>query len=88
MGNGRLGNRAGVREGSPQLDERERIAKRANDGRKVAKARGVKMGRSPALTPHQQARALERLAAGETQTEIALEMGVSKSTISRLRGKG
>jgi DNA invertase Pin-like site-specific DNA recombinase len=36
-------------------DERERIVKRAQDGRKAAKARGVQFGRKPRLTQHQQA---------------------------------
>lgn len=31
-------------------DERERITRRANEGRAVAKARGVKFGPSPKLT--------------------------------------
>jgi DNA invertase Pin-like site-specific DNA recombinase len=32
-------------------DERERIVKRAQDGRKAARARGVQFGRKPKLTP-------------------------------------
>jgi len=35
-------------------DERERIVTRANDGRRVARAKGVKFGREPKLTAHQQ----------------------------------
>jgi hypothetical protein len=34
-------------------DERERITKRAAEGRKAAVARGVHMGRKPKLTEHQ-----------------------------------
>lgn len=69
-------------------DERERIVKRAADGREAAKARNVKFGRPSALSEHQQARALERLAEGGPENScfrIAQDMGVSKSTISRLR---
>src|SRR6478752_8287845 len=47
-------------------DERQRIVERANVGRKAAKARGVKFGRKPKLTVHQQAGALRRLDKGET----------------------
>ena len=36
--------------------ERELIRARTGEGRARAKARGVKMGRKPKLTPHQQAR--------------------------------
>jgi DNA invertase Pin-like site-specific DNA recombinase len=46
-------------------DETERIAKRANEGRAAAKAMGGRFGRKPKLDDHQQAEALERLAAGE-----------------------
>lgn len=66
-------------------DERERIIRRAATGRAIAKAKGVRLGRRPKLTEHQQMRALERLTAGESCRTIALDMGVSKSTISRLR---
>ena len=70
-------------------DERERIVKRANEGRAVAKRAGRKMGRPSALSEHQIGRARERLAAGEICRAIALDKGVSKSTISRLqRGQG
>ena len=66
-------------------DERLRILNRANDGRERAKERGVKFGRKPKLSEHQRTRALERLAAGEAGADIAADMGVHKSTISRLK---
>lgn len=66
-------------------DERERIVSRAADGRKVARDKGVKFGPKPKLTDHQKAKALERLAAGDGCREIARDMGVSASTISRLQ---
>lgn len=66
-------------------DEHERILRRATEGRKIARAKGVKFGPKPKLTEHQQAKALERLAAGDSCREIGRDMGVSHSTISRLR---
>jgi hypothetical protein len=39
--------------------------------------RGVIMGRKPKLTPHQQAQAAKRLAAGETTRAIARDYNVS-----------
>jgi DNA invertase Pin-like site-specific DNA recombinase len=47
--------------------ERRRIAERTARGCADAKAKGVKYGRKPSLTSHQQQEARERLAAGETQ---------------------
>lgn len=66
-------------------DERERIIKRAEDGRVVARTKGVKFGPKPKLTEHQITKALERRADGDSCREIAKDMGVSHSTISRLR---
>jgi len=51
--------------------ERHLILSRTNEGRVRAKARGVKFGRRPKLTKHQQAEALSRVAKGETLTAIA-----------------
>jgi DNA invertase Pin-like site-specific DNA recombinase len=64
--------------------ERSLILARTADGRSRAKARGVRFGRKPTLTPHQQAEALARRAAGEACVEIARSYAVSHSTISRL----
>jgi DNA invertase Pin-like site-specific DNA recombinase len=64
--------------------ERELIRARTGDGRTRAKGRGVKFGRPTALTPHQRAEALRRLANGEAQAELARSYGVSQATISRL----
>src|SRR5262249_14534431 len=47
--------------------ERELIRARTSEGRKRAKDRGVKFGRPTALTAHQRAEALQRLANGEAQ---------------------
>jgi DNA invertase Pin-like site-specific DNA recombinase len=58
----------------------ERIAR----GRDDAKAKGVKFGRKPKLTPHQ---ARERIGQGETQRSVARTYNVSQATISRLPSK-
>jgi DNA invertase Pin-like site-specific DNA recombinase len=65
--------------------ERELIKARTGEGRKRAQARGVRFGRPPA-TAHQRQEALKRLAAGETQTDIARSYNVSHVTIGRLQG--
>lgn len=66
-------------------DERERITQRANDGRKAARARGVRFGPKPKLTEHQRNLALSRLSDGDSCRAIAKDMGVAHTTISRLR---
>src|SRR5229473_953837 len=65
--------------------ERRRIAERAARGRADAKANGVKFGRKPKLTAHQQREARGRIEAGETQRSVARSYNVSQATISRLR---
>src|SRR5215510_12938880 len=64
--------------------ERELIRARTGEGRKRAKDRGVKFGRPTALTPHQRQEALQRLANGEAQADVARTFNVSQATISRL----
>jgi DNA invertase Pin-like site-specific DNA recombinase len=66
--------------------ERELIRSRTAEDRERAKARGVKLGRKPKLTPHQQREALKRRDRGETLTDIARSYNVSHTTISRLAG--
>ena len=53
-------------------------------GRGDTKAKGVKFGRKPNPTPHQQKEARKRLEAGETQRTVARSYNVSQRTISRL----
>jgi DNA invertase Pin-like site-specific DNA recombinase len=65
-------------------DERLRIMKRTHEGRQIARAKGVRMGRKPKLTPHQIKEARQRLAKGEPTRDLAKSYGVSVSTISRL----
>jgi DNA invertase Pin-like site-specific DNA recombinase len=64
--------------------ERELIRARTSEGRARAKARGVKLGRRPKLTPHQKREAIARRDRGESLTDIARSYNVSHSTISRL----
>jgi DNA invertase Pin-like site-specific DNA recombinase len=65
--------------------ERDLIRARTSEGRKRAVAQGVKMGRKPKLTPHQQREAIKRRDRGdETLREIARSYNVHNSTISRL----
>jgi DNA invertase Pin-like site-specific DNA recombinase len=64
--------------------ERHLILSRTTEGRTRAQARGVRFGRKPSLTPHQQAEALERRRRGEALVDIARSYAVSHSTISRL----
>ena len=68
-------------------DERQRIVKRANEGRKIALARGAKFGRKPKLNAFQQEEACRRLSAGESCRAIARSYRVHHATVSRLNGK-
>jgi DNA invertase Pin-like site-specific DNA recombinase len=63
--------------------ERELIRARTGEGRKRAKANGVKFGRPAALTPDQRQEAIQKLANGETQ-DVARTFNVNQATISRL----
>jgi DNA invertase Pin-like site-specific DNA recombinase len=64
--------------------ERELIRARTSEGRTRAKARGVRLGRKPKLTLHQQREAIKRRENGEAIREIARSYNVHNSTISRL----
>jgi DNA invertase Pin-like site-specific DNA recombinase len=64
--------------------ERELIRARTSDGRKRALEKGVRFGRPSKLNSHQRREALERIAAGESQTDIAKTYAVDPSTICRL----
>jgi DNA invertase Pin-like site-specific DNA recombinase len=65
--------------------ERRRILDRTARGRADAKANGVKFGRKPKLTPHQQREAIRRRDVdGETLRSIGRSYNVSAQTISRL----
>jgi DNA invertase Pin-like site-specific DNA recombinase len=64
--------------------ERELIRARTGEGRKRAKANGVKFGRPSVLTANQRQEALQRLANGNAQADVARSFNVSQATISRL----
>jgi DNA invertase Pin-like site-specific DNA recombinase len=64
--------------------QRELIRARTGEGRIQAKAKGVRMGRPPKLTPHQRREAIARRDAGEALTDMARTYGVSHTTIGRL----
>jgi DNA invertase Pin-like site-specific DNA recombinase len=64
--------------------ERDLIRARTAEGRERAKARGVKLGRKPKLTTHQQREAIKRRESGEPLRDIARSYAVHNSTISRL----
>ena len=80
------------RQGLPGLpqrhgeDERQRIVKRANAGRKAARERGARFGRKPTLSVKQQADARRRLAGGESARSLGRIYRVSHTTIARLGG--
>jgi DNA invertase Pin-like site-specific DNA recombinase len=64
--------------------ERHLILARTSEGRSRAKQRGVKFGRKPKLTAHQQQEAIARRSRGEALVDIARSYAVNHSTISRL----
>jgi DNA invertase Pin-like site-specific DNA recombinase len=66
-------------------DERERIVRRAKDGRQAARKAGTKFGRKPKLNVTQQKRARDLLRKRAGVRSVADEMNVHYSTISRLR---
>jgi DNA invertase Pin-like site-specific DNA recombinase len=66
--------------------ERDLIRARTGEGRKRAKERGVRFGRPRKMTPHQRQEALQRLASGETQADVARTYNVDATTIGRLLG--
>jgi DNA invertase Pin-like site-specific DNA recombinase len=65
--------------------EHRRIKERPARGRADAKAKGVKFGRKPKLTTHQQRQAIRRRDVdGKTLRSIGRSYNVSPQTISRL----
>jgi DNA invertase Pin-like site-specific DNA recombinase len=69
-------------------DERQRIVKRANDGRTAARKRGARFGRRPKLNDHQRREARRRLLSGESARAVARSYAVHHATVSRLRTIG
>ncbi|WP_105384352.1 recombinase family protein [Neorhizobium alkalisoli] len=64
---------------------RLRLLENTKIGRVIAKAKGVKFGRKPKLSPRQRVQVIERKASGEPYAQIARSFGVSESTINRIR---
>jgi DNA invertase Pin-like site-specific DNA recombinase len=64
--------------------ERHLIRSRTEEGKKRARERGVRFGRPPKLTPYQRQEALQRVASGETQADVARAYNVYPAAISRL----
>jgi DNA invertase Pin-like site-specific DNA recombinase len=64
--------------------ERSLIKARTDVGIARARADGVRFGRPPKLTPHQQQHAIRLLGDGEPQSAVARALNVDQSTISRL----
>lgn len=65
-------------------DERERIIRRAAEGREIARGKNVRFGRKPILSADQQQAVRNRLANGESCRQVAKDFRVSPATISRL----
>ena len=63
-------------------DERLRIISRTHEGRQIAQAKGVRMGRKPELMPHQKEEALRRIAR-RRQCRLAKSYAVASA---RFRG--
>jgi DNA invertase Pin-like site-specific DNA recombinase len=54
--------------------ERHLILSRTNEGRQRAMARGIKFGKKPKLTKHQQAEARTRVASGTDMGSVSHQM--------------
>lgn len=63
--------------------ERSMIIERTRAGLQVAKARGVKLGRKPSLSPQQIAHARKMVDAGEPVPDVAQLMRVDRATLYR-----
>ena len=68
--------------------ERELIRERQREGIALAKKRGAYVGRKRSLTLAQASALLKRVAAGESKTLLAQELGVTRDTIYRYIGRG
>ena len=60
---------------------------RTSEGREVAQRKGVKFGRKPSMTEDEQRQAMARLQAGQSVRATALEFGVTRQTLYRVKEK-
>ncbi len=67
--------------------ERSIINERAAEGRAIAKARGVRFGKPPALNDKQTAQVIKQRKAGKSVAAIALDFDVSRQSIYRILNK-
>jgi putative DNA-invertase from lambdoid prophage Rac len=67
--------------------ERDLLIERTHAGIARARAEGKVMGRPPALTKEQQAEAMQRLAKGESVSQLAREYDTTRQSIMRVREK-
>ncbi len=67
--------------------ERDLLIERTQAGLKRAKDKGKVMGRPSALTAEQQEDARQRLARGDTVSELARIFKTSRTTIQRVRDR-
>jgi DNA invertase Pin-like site-specific DNA recombinase len=84
------GTRAGRKTHHPGRPRRVRarlIKARTDVGIKRAREAGIRFGRPPKLTRHQQEQALKLLDRGEPQSAVARLLNVDQSTISRLASR-
>ncbi len=68
--------------------ERSLIRERTEEGRQAAKKQGVRFGRKPKLTTHQQKEVLRMLKRGERIRAVARHFNVGVATIDRLKTRG
>lgn len=67
--------------------ERNLIVSRTSEGREAAQKRGVKFGRKPSMTEDEQRQALARLKEGQSVRATAIEFGVTRQTLYRVKEK-
>jgi len=65
--------------------ERNLIKDRTEEGRQAARKRGVRFGRKPKLTPHQQSEATRMIREGQSIRAIARHFNVGVATIDRIK---
>ena len=63
--------------------ERSLIGERTSAGRAAAKAKGVRFGPKPVLTPEQIAHARQLIDGGQSVSEVARLLGVHRATLYR-----